>query len=66
LILALVADLLGVTGVLNEVLGKLLLLADRFLDRAYSLADLHLPLDAAFFFAFEQAHQNLALLFAHM
>ena len=59
LILSLVADLLRVPGVLDEVFGEFFLLADRFLDRAQALADLHLPLDAAFVFALNKPMNSL-------
>ena len=47
------------TGVPDEIVGELLLLADRPLDRPHPAADLHLALDAALVFRFEQAHEGL-------
>jgi len=51
--LLLIADALGVLGIFDEIVGELFLLADRPLDRPQVGLDLHLPLDAAFVFAFE-------------
>jgi hypothetical protein len=61
-VLVLIADFLGVLGVLDEVFGELLLLPDRFFNRANPLADFHLALDATFFFAFKQTHNGLGIL----
>ena len=52
-VLIVVADLFGVLRVLDEVIRELLLLADGALDRLEPLADLHLPVNATLFFAFE-------------
>jgi hypothetical protein len=54
--LLLVADFPRVLGVLDEVFGELLLLADGLFDGAEALADFHLAFDSSLVFGFKEAH----------